>query len=142
MESFCQLIGLNSDELSKQEIFILEGIIFICIYQELKELFKLQYKTYFRLMKLNNEMENAMLETNFIRCLINDILSTEEYSLLGIANYTHLPEDALYDVIVGMNTNPSLIFSIKIIELHRTVRPQLYQDILNKISAVTNCTKV
>jgi len=138
MESFCQLIGLNSDEFSKQEIFILEGIIFISIYQELTELFKSRYKTYFRLMKLNNEMENIMFETNFIRSLINDILSTEEYSLLGIANYTHLPEDAIYDVVVGMNTNPSLIFSIKIIELHRTVRPQLYQEILKKISDVTN----
>ncbi|HLB57860.1 MAG TPA: hypothetical protein VJL60_03500 [Gammaproteobacteria bacterium] len=133
VEPFCRLIGIYSTELSKKEIFILEAVIFTHIYEELNALFKLQHKNYFHLIKFNEEMENAMLEANFVRCLINDILSTGEYSLSGIANYTNIPEDVIYEIASGINTNPSLVFSRKIIELHRSVRPQLYQEIVNKI---------
>ncbi len=74
-----------------------------------------------------------MIEANFIRCIINDILSTEEYNLPGIAYYTDTPEDVIYEVAAGCNVRPTLLLARKIIELHRLVRPHLYREIMNKI---------
>ncbi len=74
-----------------------------------------------------------MLETNLIRFIINDILSTKEYDLSGIALYTDTPEDVIYDLACGCNINPTFLLSRKIIELHRMARPNLYQEIANKI---------
>jgi len=76
-----------------------------------------------------------MLESELVRCIINDILSTEEYSLTGIAFYTRKPEDVIFEIASGNNTDPSASLLRKIIELHRSVRPSLYQQIIKKIIA-------
>ena len=34
----------------------------------------------------------------------------------------------------GLNTSPSAIFLRKIIELHRSIRPELYREIMRKIT--------
>jgi len=47
--------------------------------------------------KINIEKEKSMIESNFIRCIINDILSTEEYTLPGIAYYTDTPEEIIIE---------------------------------------------
>src|SRR5579871_3524885 len=107
MESLYFLIGNSSSKFSRKEIFILEAELFFRLYDELKNFFKIQYKNYFRLMKFNWEMEEVMLEDNFARCVINDILATEEYTLPGIAYYTRTPEEVVYEVAIGRNTNPS-----------------------------------
>lgn len=127
------LEGVNSSLLSNEEMFLLEAELFMRICEELKRVFIIQYKNYFRIMKFNAEMENAMMEAYYVRCVINDILSTEEYSLPGIAYYTHKPEDVIFDVATGKNTDPSSSLLRKIIELHRTVRPNLYREIMKKI---------
>ncbi len=74
-----------------------------------------------------------MLEGNFIRLVINDILLTEEYTVQGIACYTQTPEDVIYDIAMGNNLAPSFPLSRKIIEIHRSIRPDLYSNILKKI---------
>lgn len=84
-------------------------------------------------MRFNNLMENTVMETDYIRCIINDILSTEEYSLAGIAYYTNKPEDVIFEIATGKNTDPSSSLLRKIIELHRSVRPNLYQEMVKKI---------
>ncbi len=78
-----------------------------------------------------------MIEANFVRFVINDILASEEYTLGGIAFYTRTPEDALYDVATGININPSLSLTRKIVELHRSVKPTLYQNLMRKIESVS-----
>jgi len=134
MEPLCQLMGINPAVLTRGENLILEAELFIYICGALKETIKAKYRQYFCVMKFNQHVENSMIEAEFIRCLINDILVTKEYSLLGIASYTNTPEDVIHEVVMGNNHNPSLVFSRKIIELHRTVRPELYQAIMKKIT--------
>ena len=75
-----------------------------------------------------------MIETNLIRCVINDILLTEEYTLPGIAHYTDTPEEVIFELASGLNSSPTLLVSRKIIELHRTIRPQLYAGIVHKVT--------
>ncbi len=135
MEFLTQLIGCKKLNVSIEETLILEIEIFTRICEELKNFFKIQYTNYFLLMKFNLEMEDAMLEENMIRCVINDILTTEEYSLSGIAYYTQTSEDVILDLAIGRNTMPSLTLSRKIIDLHRSVKPHLYREIMKKISA-------
>jgi len=129
----CQTLDVNPHVLSKEENLVLEADLFTRICEELKAIFKVKYKDYFRVLKLNTEMENTMMESNFVRCVINDILSTEEYSLPGVAYYTRTPEDVIFEIASGKNTDPSALLLRKIIELHRSIRPELYREIMNKI---------
>ena len=76
-----------------------------------------------------------MLEAKFIRLIIQTILSTDEYTLEGIANYTNTHEEVVHEIFCGQNPNPSAIFLRKLIELHRTVRRDLYQEITKKITS-------
>lgn len=134
IRSFYQSLNLNFRVLTKEEKIFLEADLFTRIYEELKEIIRRQNWNYFQLTKLNKEKVNTMLETHFIRCIINDILSTEEYNLQGIAYYTGIPEDILYDVAAGFNLHPTLSLARKVIELHRLVRPDLYRGIINKLT--------
>ena len=74
-----------------------------------------------------------MLDINLPQEVINDILSTEEYLLSGIATHTRIPEDVLSDIASGMNTNPTFESSRKLFELHMMVRRDLYDAIIRKI---------
>jgi hypothetical protein len=134
VESFSNLIGINLKKLSKNEILILEAELFVRICEKLKEIYRNQYKDYFHILKFNITMENDMIDSNFIRCVINDILSTETYTLEGLALYTQTPEDVLYEIAMGANTCPTLILSYKLIEIHRSVRAELYQEIIKKVA--------
>lgn len=116
------------------EKILLEIKLFNCIYYELCEIFKARHKEYQRLIKSNFDQEDNMYGINFMQEMIKDILSTEEYSLTGIATYTHIPEDVLCDVASGMNNNPTFAFSRRLFELHINVRRDLYEGIMQKIT--------
>ena len=88
MEPLCHLMGINFRKLSKEEYLLLEADIFIRICEGLREFFGEQHKGYFHLMKFNLEKENTMLENNLVRLITNDVLSTKEYNLNGIAHYS------------------------------------------------------
>jgi hypothetical protein len=75
-------------------------------------------------------MENKMLDANLLALIIKDILATEEYDLKGIAYYTKCHEDVLHEVVTGCNINPSAMLVRNIIELHRSVRAELYIKII------------
>ncbi len=51
----------------------------------------------------------------------------------GIANYVRMPEDVIYDLFIGINKTPSSSLWNKIIELHSTVRSDLYQELIKMI---------
>jgi hypothetical protein len=130
----CELIGIDSHVFSREENIIIEAELYTRIYQEMIEYFKVRYQDYFRLIKFNATMVNEMMEDNFARCLVNDILLTEEYTLQGIAYYTQTPEEVIVEVAMGQNTRPSAILLRRIIELHRMVRSELYREMMKKIA--------
>lgn len=134
MEPLCHLIGIDSKKFSKEEGALLEAELFIKICNELKEMFRKQYKDFFYIMKMTKEKEELMLERNFTRLIIGDILQTKEYTLPGIARYTDTPIDVIDELASGINTKPLAMCLRKIIELHRTVRRELYQSIARKIA--------
>jgi hypothetical protein len=135
IEPLCHLIGINYKKLSKKENMLLEAELFSRICNELKEFFRKKYKNFFHFMDFTIEMEDIMLEENFMRLIIEDILSTEEYTLQGIARYTDTHEDIISDLASGLNTKPLALCLRKTIELHRTVRHELYRAIAKKIAS-------
>lgn len=87
--------------------------------------------------ELTHYLDNtgSTMETNStIRNLVNDLLSSNEYSIDGLATYTGYPEDVIFDIAAGMNNNPTLVLAIKIIELHILYRQDLYIDIAKRIA--------
>lgn len=135
IEQLSHLLGINPKNLTPQENLILEVELFTRICEKLTEIYKNKNKDYFSLINISNEKENAMLERKFLRFVINDILTTEEYSLDGIAHQTQIPVDVICDLVSGKNKTPSLIVSRKIIDLHRSVRPDLYKEVVKKIAS-------
>lgn len=133
-ELLCNLLGIPSKNLTTQENLILEAVLFTRICDELKEIFRAKNKNYFSLINISMNKENTMLEAKFLSFLINDILMTEEYSIEGIAYHTQIPEDAICDIVSGKNVSPSLQVSRKILDLHRKVRPDLYKEVVKKIT--------
>jgi hypothetical protein len=133
MQRWCDVLGICCKNLTNEEYLLFEAGIFIRICKELKEIFGKKHYSFFQLMKFTIEMENDMLEVEFLRFIIRDILATEEYDLKGIANYTNTHEDVVEEVIFGLNLNPSGSFLQRMIELHRSVRKDLYQIIFKKI---------
>ena len=132
MDLFFYLSKLNVRIFSRKEKLVLEAKFLTTVYKELEEIFKSRYKNYLRLIKSSHDKEENMFFTNFLRELIYDIVSTEEYSLNGIATYAHIPEEVLYDIITGINLNPTFDVSRKLFELHAHVRRDFYQEITRK----------
>ena len=130
---FC-FLGINPKSLSKEEKQIVEADLLVTICTELKEIFREQYNDYFRLMKLEPEMEDNMLDMNYIRWAIKDILLSGEYTLSGIAYYTQTPEEVVYEIAIGSNLRPSAIFLQRVIAIHREVKRDLYILIRKKIA--------
>lgn len=128
-----ELLGISPLHLTKDEMLLVEMQLFVQVCGELKEIFRSKYKPYFYLMKFTMEMETDMLDSNFASLIIKDILLTGEYSLVGIARYTNTHEDIINEIVIGQNTNPSGMFLRKVIELHLSVRRDLYREIMEKI---------
>jgi hypothetical protein len=133
MEMLFNLAGLKLSVLKKKERVLFEAYCFAEIYKEIYQFYSAPCKTYSQTITYNVNQEDEMLDANFLVCLIKDILESEEYTLTGIAYYIGIPEEVLYDLLAGIYKNPSPILWRKIIELHSTVRRELYQMIIKKI---------
>lgn len=133
VEAFGHLLGKNFCILSKKEATILEAALCAQFFDELMEAMKDENSEYFQLIKIDSEESKTMIEENFIRCVINDILLSQEYTLPGIVCYTDTPEDVIYEILIGKNLRPTFTFCRKLIDLHRNVRQQLYQEIVSKV---------
>lgn len=86
----------------------------------------------FNLINLD-KMDEEEIILNLMRYLIIDILATEEYTLEGIATYARVPLDVIIDIVSGLNNNPSLSISLKIIQLHSIVRRSVYENFSHRV---------
>jgi hypothetical protein len=140
LERLCRFMGVDPKKFSKEENLILEAELYRCFFNGLWESFQSQYQNYFQLLKFNNEMENMVMEIHFIRYFINDILKSEAYTLSGIAYYTQIPEEIIQDLLIGHKVSPIIAFTRKLIELHKIIRPEIYQNIIKKMSSNNEIT--
>lgn len=133
LQSLSFLLKIDTTLLSKEETLLLDLNLFTKIYRVLKQYYLEQQQFYFRLIKFTKEMENSVIEKKFLCLIINDILSTEEYTLSGLAYYTDTHIDVIQEILDERNVNPSALFLRRLIEIHLKVRHDLYENILKKI---------
>lgn len=134
IEPYYCLIGTLPTHITESEAQLLEAELFCHFVREIKFYLKEKYyQDIFHLMKLTKKEEDMMLEANFLKTVINDILATNEYTLAGIAYYTDTPEDVIVEIITGKNQRPSAIFMQRAIDLHRLVKKDLYKHLAKKI---------
>lgn len=132
IEPLKDLLKIIPKKMDPREQMLLEAGLLVFIHQILIDHQKMKNKNYFKLLKLSTDMENKMLEENLLSFIINDIISTGEYTLEGIAYYIDTHEDILFEIASGFNQNPSTIIFKKIISLHQSVRKDLYEAITKK----------
>lgn len=132
MEQLFEYVGINISLLSAEERAYLEVDIFMRLCEEVKKYFMEEFKGYFGLTD-HISKETSILDIRFIHFMLNQILKTEEYSLNEIAYYTYTPIEIIYEIIMGKNERPPGIFIVKLMELHSTVKHDLYRMIRNKI---------
>lgn len=133
-EPLISLIMPRFNAFSKMEYQVLEAVLLVCVCEEISHFFKKQYNDYLKTIKSDTEMESAMIDANFTSLLIRDILASEAYSLPGIACYTYTPEDVICDLLAGSQSNPTLTFFRKLVELHRSIRPEFYREVIKKLA--------
>ncbi len=133
MEPLCYLLPHLRNTLSKKEMFLLEAQHLLTILNEIEIRLKIKQKNYSLLTGMNNETEKTMVETQLLSEIIKDILKSGQYSIEGIAYYTNAPEEIIYDIASGLNTNPSALLLRKILGLHRSIFPDIYKKITDKI---------
>lgn len=135
IEPYYSLISTSAKHLSESETRLLEADIFCSLCKEIKLYLKEKYyQEIIFLMRLSKKEEEVMLETNFLKTIIDDILATNEYTLTGIAYYTDTPEDVIVEIVTGKNQRPSAIFMQRVIDLHRLVKKDLYKQLAKKIT--------
>ena len=132
MEPLCLLLGINPKKLSKEKRLFLEADFFARIYKKLEDEFRKQHRNYFDLFKMSLYQENAIVEETFSPSFIKRMLSSANYTLEGVARYTHIPEEVLKDIQEGKNHHPSVLLFRRIIELDRTERREFYQNLIKE----------
>jgi len=133
LEYLCRMAGVNPASLSKEENWLIEAALLNALCEELTQI----YTTKISLHTIKNyhEKENMMITSNVIPLILQDLIQSNDYTINGVATYSNVPEEVIYDIAIGNNNNPSLEVSRKIIELHRTARADLYHRVMQKITA-------
>lgn len=124
------MLGLNKqNKFTGKEKLFLEVIIYQWVYREIVK----ECTVDDTLQKYILEEKGCMIDGYIIRKLVNDLIINREYSIEGLAHYTGFPEDVIYDISAGLNNDPTITLSNKIIELHFIARREFYMKFLEKI---------
>lgn len=119
VQDLSEFYHLKTKKLSKEESRLLEAALFWSLCNELNHSTIIE--------------DTDMSDENLVRCLINDLMNTGDYSLPGLACYTDTPEEVVHDIAAGINKRPSLFLARRVIELHKVARKEVYTKILDKI---------
>ncbi len=134
-ELLCHRVGCNPAQLTKLEMLLLENLILEEIYRDIQAIIKANKQFYCKLIRSEAELEDDMLEKEVLLYVIHDLMNGGDYTLAGLALYTHTHEDVLFDIVTGQNANPSFVLSRRLFVLHRFVKPEYYDAIVQKVIA-------
>lgn len=114
---------------AKSERKMLKAILLGQLHQLLSGLFrnKIQFD------QNNSSMECYAMDSKIIQLLIQSIVETGEYSLEGIALYTQIPLDVIYDAACGVNNQLSITPWARVVDLFMQVKPDVTQILIDKL---------
>lgn len=133
MEYLCCMAGIDPKKLSKEENLLLEAVLICDICDELAQVYQIKFPD--NLKKNFQEKDGMITHGNVINLIVQDLIKSNDYTITGVAAYSNVPEEVIYDIAIGNNSNPSLEVSRKIIELHKTARAELYQRVMQKVTS-------
>lgn len=81
----------------------------------------------------NLVMECYAMDSKIIQLLILGIVETGEYTLEGVALYTHIPFDVIYDAACGINNQLSITPWSRIVDLYIQVKPDIAQILIDRL---------
>lgn len=81
----------------------------------------------------NSLMESYTVDNKIIQLLIQGIIETGEYTLEGIALYTKIPFDVIFDAACGNNTQLSITPWARVVNLYMQVKPEVTQLLFNRL---------
>jgi hypothetical protein len=118
----------------KNERKILKAFLIASLYKVLGELFKDQMK----FKDENFSMECHIMDSKIIQFLLHEIVETGEYTLEGIAYYTHIPFDVIYEAACGINNQFSATPWAKVVDLYMQVKPDTTKILIEKLLEIIN----
>lgn len=83
--------------------------------------------------QFDSSMEYYMMDNKIIQLLIQGIVETGEYTLEGIACYTRIPFDVIYDAASGIRNHLSVAPWARIANLYIQVNPDIVQALINDL---------
>jgi len=86
----------------------------------------------------NSSIECYTMDSQIIRLLIHSIVETGEYTLEGIAYYTRIPLDIIFEAACGTSNQFSITLWARIAELYLQVRPDIAKMLFDKLLEMKN----
>ena len=81
-------------------------------------------------------MECYTVDSKIIQFLIKSIVDTGEYTLEGIAYYTRIPFDVIFDAACGNNVQLSITLWVRVIHLYMQVKPDVARLLFDKLNEI------
>lgn len=117
------VLGLKIKNLTQKELTLIEIYIYNYIFKDLYSCFNYELKN-------SDIKEHGMFDGLVIKKLANDLILNQDYSISGLAQYAGFPEEVIYELVAGINCNPTITLANKIIELHVSARREIYISFL------------
>lgn len=86
----------------------------------------------------NISMECYVMDSKIMQLLIQGIIETGEYTLEGIAYYTRIPFDVIYEAACGISNQFSITPWARVVDLYMQVKPDIAQVLIDKLLEVKN----
>lgn len=105
----------------------------------LSHIYKMLHDSFLNVKQFHHHStEYFTMDSRIIQLLIKNILDTEQYTLEGIANYTHFPFDIIYDAACGISNQFSIAFWVRIVDLYLKVKPDVYPVLINRLLKINH----
>lgn len=122
---------------AKNKRKILKAFLLGRLHQLFCELFQpnMHYK------RNNSSMECYTVDSKIIQLLIQGIVETGEYTLEGIAYYTHIPFDVIFDAACGISSQFSITSWARVVNLYIQVKPDVTQLLIDTLLEIKDKNK-
>lgn len=107
-------------------------ILKVFLLNQLHQLFFEIFENKIQSEEISPSMEYYTVDNKIIQSLIQSIINTGEYTLEGIAHYTRIPFDVIFDAACG-NTQLSITPWARVADLYMQVNPTVTQLLFNKL---------
>jgi len=93
--------------------------------------------------KLSNQQESKTeiregyaVDSKILQLVIQEMVTTGEYTLEGIAYYTQIPLDVVLDAACGINKQLAITPWLRIVKLYIQMKPEILSTLTNRLATL------